>query len=83
MKDIVWRYLTGNEFKNRIERMLRTFMSMKQQIERERAQALKWLSERDQQLNLIAEDVNGFRGELEAMLQVSLTGVQSLQLAAG
>jgi hypothetical protein len=56
---------------------------MKQQIERERAQALKWLSERDQQLNLIAEDVNGFRGELEAMLQVSLTGVQSLQLAAG
>jgi len=81
MKDVVWRYLTGNDFKQRIERILRKFMIMKTQIDKERTSTLKWLAERDQQLNLIAEDVNGLRGEVEAMIQTSLVKEAQLSLA--
>ncbi len=83
MKDVVFRYLTGNEFKQRIERICRTFIAMKSQIEKERTQSVKWLAERDQQLNLIAEDVHGFRGEIDAMLQAALPPGEHLALAAG
>ncbi len=74
MTDVVVRYLTSLEFKQRIERVCRTLVAMKAQVEKERTQTIRWFSERDAQLNLIAEDVHGFRGELEAMLQTSLPG---------
>lgn len=78
-KEILWKYLTGNEFKQRVESIVETFNALKDGLEMEKKYfAKKWA--RDEKLidNVVNQTV-GMHGDLQGLMGASLPQIKSLE----
>lgn len=78
--EIVYNYLTGSEFKNRVEAIIEGFSAMKYDIDVEkRAMAKRWAA-KEKQIEKVIYNIAGMHGDLEGMVGSSLPAVKMLEL---
>lgn len=78
-KEILYNYLTGKEFRQRVEAIINAFTGMQEEIERERRwfQA-KW-ARQERHLRNVIDHTHGMHGDLQAIVGNSLPEIKSLE----
>lgn len=78
--EILYNYLTGGEFGQRIDSIGRAFLRMQQDLVKERAAMERIWSRREKQLELVAKGTTGMIGDLEAIVGASIPQLEALSL---
>jgi hypothetical protein len=76
---MLYDYLTGNEFRGQVEAILEGFMSMKQSITRERIQMEKTWKEREKQLEKVLLNTSGMYGSVKGIAGASIADIPLLE----
>lgn len=78
--EILYAYLSGMEFHNRIAAIVETFSSMKKDLDDERKAILKQWAKRERQIGLMMENTTQLWGSLEGIMGGSLPAIESLEI---
>jgi hypothetical protein len=79
--EILYRYLTGPEFRERVNAILRTFVGMKEQLEKEKRALIKQWGAREKQIETVIDGLSGMYGDLQGIIgSASLPEISSLKL---
>jgi hypothetical protein len=79
--EILYRYLTGPEFRERVNAILRTFVGMKEQLEREKRALIKQWGAREKQIETVIDGLSGMYGDLQGIIgSASLPEISSVKL---
>jgi len=78
--EALYGYLTGTEFKNRIEAIVEAFSSMQQEIEKEKRYfANKWARD-EKNIRQVIDGTYGMHGDLKGILAAAIPQIQGLEL---
>ncbi|MEP7164661.1 MAG: DUF2130 domain-containing protein [Ferruginibacter sp.] len=75
---MLYNYLTGNEFKGQVEAIVEGFMAMKQGIMKERIQMEKIWKEREKQLEKVLISTSGMYGSVKGIAGASIANIPLL-----
>ena len=75
---MLYDYLTGNEFRGQIEAIAEGFMAMKQSITKERIQMEKIWKEREKQLEKVLISTSGMYGSVKGIAGASISDIPLL-----
>jgi hypothetical protein len=75
---LLYNYLTGNEFRGQVEAIVEGFMSMKMAITRERVQMEKIWKEREKQLEKVLISTSGMYGSVKGIAGASVGNIPLL-----
>lgn len=78
--ELVYNYLTGPEFRNRLEAMVNSFIQMKNDLDVEKRAMKRLWDKREKQLQRILYNIGGMHGDLEGLSGVTLPSIKALQL---
>ncbi len=76
---MLYNYLTGNEFRGQIEAILEGFMSIKNGITKERVQMEKIWKEREKQLEKVLLNTSGLYGSVKGIAGASVANIPLLE----
>ncbi|MFM9908043.1 MAG: DUF2130 domain-containing protein [Chitinophagaceae bacterium] len=76
---LVYNYLTGNEFRQQVEAIVEGFLAMKQSIARERIQMEKMWKEREKQLDKVLISTSGMYGSVKGIAGSSVHDIPLLE----
>lgn len=76
--EILYKYLTGTEFKQRIEVIVETFSGMKTALDKEKLYFTKTWAEKEKQIERVIQNTVGIYGDLSGVVQ--LQKIESLEL---
>ena len=79
--ELLYRYLSGVEFRQRVEAVVEAFANMGRELDQERRAAEKQWAKRAKQIEAVTFNISGMYGDLEGL--VSLPSIQMLELPAG
>lgn len=78
--ELVYQYLSGDAFRQKVEAIVETFVGMQEQLNREkRAYARIW-KEREKQIERIIENTAGMYGDVRGLIGSSVPEIQGLTL---
>jgi hypothetical protein len=78
--EMLYGYLSGTEFKQRVEAIVESFVTMKDDLEREkRAMESTW-AKRDKQIHKVIQNVSGMYGDMQGIIGASLPKIDYLEL---
>jgi hypothetical protein len=80
--ELMYSYLSGVEFRQRVEAMLEGVMAMKQELDRERRALENIWSKREKTILRIGKNVAGMYGDLQGIAGASLADIEALSLPA-
>lgn len=81
--EILYEYLSGTEFRQRIEGMVEAFTQQQDELEKEKRWfALKW-SRQEKQIRQVVDQMHGMYGDLQGIMGASLREVEQLELGDG
>ena len=80
--EMIYSYLSGPIFRQRIEATLEAFQTMKEDLETERRVITKQWAKRDKQLERMILSTSGLWGDVQGILGKSLQEIEGLSLAA-
>lgn len=82
MKDVIYRYVTGQEFSMHIKAVVNAFGQMQEQLEKEKRAMNKIWKSREKQISTVLENVTGIRGSIEGLVggQKTLPAIETLSL---
>ena len=75
---LLYNFLTGNEFKGQVEAIVEGFMAMKQSIMKERIQMEKMWKEREKQLEKVLISTSGMYGSVKGIAGASVGNIPLL-----
>ncbi len=81
--EIVYNYLTGAEFKNRVQAIMEGFVSLRHDVEAERRAMEKIWAKREKQIDRVVLNIAGMRGDLEGIVGKTLPTIKILELPEG
>lgn len=76
---LLYNYLTGNEFRGQVEAIVEGFMAMKMGIARERIQMEKIWKEREKQLEKVLISTSGMYGSVKGIAGASIGNIPLLE----
>jgi hypothetical protein len=76
---MLYNYLTGNEFRQNIETIVEGFLSMKNSITKERVQMEKLWKEREKQLEKVLLSTSGMYGSIKGIAGASVGSIPLLE----
>ena len=76
---LLYDYLTGNEFRQQMETIVEGFLSMKTSIDRERIQMEKLWKEREKQLHKVLMSTSGLYGSIKGIAGASVGNIPLLE----
>lgn len=79
---LVYNYLSGSEFRQRVEAIVEAFQSMKQDLEKEKAAYAKMWAKREKQIDRVVGQTIGMHGDLEGLMGSALPQIKMLELPA-
>jgi hypothetical protein len=79
--ELLYRYLSGVEFRQRVEAVVEAFANMRRELDQERRAAERQWAKRAKQIEAVTFNVSGMYGDLQGM--VSLPPIQMLELPSG
>ena len=78
----LYRYLTGAQFKNRVENLVMSFMAMKSDLETERNSLKRIWSKREKEIERMISSTAQMYGDLEGIVGGALPSIQQLELSS-
>jgi hypothetical protein len=79
-KELLYKYLSGIEFKHRVEAVVEAFRSMQDELEKERRATESHWSKREKQLQLVIQNISGMYGDMQGIAGQSLPRIRVLEL---
>lgn len=80
--EVLWNYLTSVEFRGRMEGILDSFKTMKQDLDQEKRAFTKIWAKREKQIERVIDNTIGLRGDLEGVMGKALPEMKQLELAS-
>ena len=80
--EMVYQYLTGPRFRQRVEAIVEAFSSMKDDLDKERRAIMKQWAKREQQIERVMGSTVGLYGDLQGIAGKSLQEIEGLELHA-
>lgn len=80
--EMVYQYLTGPRFRQRVEAIVEAFTSMQEDLDRERKAIMKQWAKREEQIERVMGATVGLYGDLQGIAGQSLQEIESLELRA-
>ena len=77
--NMLYEFLTGNEFRGQIEAIVEGFVAMKQSINKERIQMEKNWKEREKQIDKVLINTSGMYGSIKGIAGSSITNIPLLE----
>ena len=81
--ELLYNYLSGSEFQNRIENIVTGFTSMQTDIETEKRSLQRIWKKREKEIERVIMSTSGMYGDLQGIIGASLPAIQSLELPSG
>ena len=80
---ILYQYLTGNEFRQRVEAIVEAFGAMQIELEREKRWfSVKW-ARQEKEIRKVIDHTHGMYGDLQGVIGKSLPEIKTLELPDG
>ncbi len=80
--EMLYGYLSGMEFKQRVEAIVESFISMKEDLDQERRTTEKIWSKREKQIQRVVQNVAGMYGDMQGIIGGTLAKIERLELPA-
>ena len=77
---VLYQYLSGAQFKNRIENIVMAFMNMKQDLESEKRSFQRIWNKREKELEKVVMSTSSLYGDLQGIIGGSLPKIEQLEL---
>ena len=78
--EMMYRYLSGTEFKQRVEAIVEAFIGLRAQLERERRAMTKLWNEREKQIERAQNNTIGLWGDVRGIIGGKLPEIKTLEL---
>jgi len=78
--EVVYNYLTGSEFKQRIEAIIEPFIAMRADLEAEKRAMEKSWAKREKQIQRVVQSIAGMHGDLQGIVGAALPQIKLLEL---
>jgi len=76
----LYNYLSGSQFKNKMENIVSAFTGMKEDLETEKRAMMRIWAKRDKEITRVIESTSGLYGDLQGIIGASLQTIPSLEL---
>lgn len=80
--EMVYQYLTGPRFRQRVEAIVEAFSSMQEDLDRERKTIMKQWAKREEQIERVMGATVGMYGDLQGIAGKSLQEIEGLEFPA-
>lgn len=80
--ELVYQYLTGSRFRQRVEAIVEAFTTMQEDLDKERKVILKQWAKREQQIERVMAATVGMYGDLQGIAGKSLQEIEGLAFEA-
>ena len=80
--ELLYDYLTGTGFRQRVEALAETYDDMRKQLDTERRTLMRQWAARDQQITKMMDATAGMYGDIQGIAGASLPGIEALELPA-
>jgi hypothetical protein len=77
--DVIFHYLTGTEFRQRVEAIIEAFSDMKTELDKERRVAERGWAKREKQLQSVILNTSGMYGDLQGLIGSSIQTIPALE----
>lgn len=81
--EYLYKYLTGSQFRNKIENIVDAFSSMKNDLEVEKRAMLKIWSKREKEISRVIDSTTTMYGDLQGIVGSKMERVERLELEEG
>lgn len=79
--ELIYRYLSGPEFRHRVEAIVETFVAMKGDLDSEKRATERTWAKREKQIERVIHNTSGMYGDLQGLIGASLSPIPSLELS--
>ncbi len=80
--EVLYNYLSGSEFRQKVEAIVEAFASMKKDLDQEKRAMMRIWSKREKQLDRVINNTAAMYGDMEGIIGASLPQLKSLELKA-
>ena len=80
--EMIYQYLTGPRFRQRVEAIVEAFSTMQEDLDRERKAIMKQWAKREEQIERVMGATVGMYGDLQGIAGKSLQEIEGLELPA-
>ncbi len=80
--EMVYQYLTGPRFRQRVEAIVEAFSTMQEDLDKERKAIMKQWAKREEQIERVMNATVGMYGDLQGIAGKSLREIEGLELQA-
>jgi len=77
--EVLYGYLSGSEFKQRVEAIVESFIEMQDDLQEERRVAERRWSKREKQIQRVITNTSGMYGDLQGLIGSSLHSIPALE----
>ncbi|MFQ5427990.1 MAG: DUF2130 domain-containing protein [Thermodesulfobacteriota bacterium] len=81
--EAIFKYLSGQEFRHKVEAIVESFTTMKEELEKEKRSAMKTWAKRDKQIERVLRNTVSMYGDLEGIIGAALPPIKTLELEEG
>lgn len=81
--EFLYKYLSGSEFKNRVENIVIGYKSLKDDLETEKRSLQRMWSKREKEIDKVILNTAGMYGDLQGIIGASLPTIKNLELPEG
>ena len=78
--ELLYEYLTGNEFRQRVEMLVETFTSMREELNRERSYMVTRWNKREKHITLVIDGMAGMVGDVQALSGDAVGAIPALEM---
>ncbi|MEW6738920.1 MAG: DUF2130 domain-containing protein [Nitrospirota bacterium] len=78
--EVLYNYLSGPEFKQKVEAIVETFKSMKEDLDKEKRSITKIWAQREKQIERVIINTAGMYGDMQGIIGASLPQIKMLEL---
>lgn len=81
--EAVFQYLTGTDFRHRVEAIVTTFIELKGELDEERRVAIRRWNKREKHIERVIANTSGMYGDLQGLIGGSMQSIPSLEADTG
>lgn len=78
--DVLYNYLSGTEFKHRVEAIIEAFRSMQEDLKKERAWFMAKWAKQEKNIGKVIDNTYGMHGDLQSIIGKSLVEIEGMDM---
>jgi hypothetical protein len=80
--ELIYQYLTGPRFRQRVQAIVEAFSSMQEDLDKEKKAIVKQWAKREEQIERVMQSTVGMYGDLQGIAGKTLKEIEGLELRA-